>query len=166
MCVIVTAAQGAMPEPADLLAMSEHNPDGGGVSWHDGERLRVFKNVDPLKVVGFIYSHWAQLRDAPCLIHFRFATHGAVEPRNCHPFYTDRGYVAHNGIAHNYTVGPHESDSRNMVDAWVNSGYDNRVFQGQGLVAMIAPNGSLKWIEGTPIPLYTGVMVSNMYWCA
>lgn len=76
---------------------------------------------------------------APCLIHFRFATHGAVEPRNCHPFHTDRGYVAHNGIAHDYTVGPHASDSRNMVAAWVDSGYDNTVFNGQGLVALITP---------------------------
>lgn len=74
MCVIVTAVPGAMPEPEDILAMSEANPDGGGVSWWDGERLRVFKNVDPLKVVGFIYSHWTQLRDAPCLLHFRLAT--------------------------------------------------------------------------------------------
>jgi hypothetical protein len=128
-----------MPEPEDILAMSESNPDGGGVSWWDGERLRVFKNVDPLKVVGFIYSHWDSLKRAPCLIHFRFATHGAVEPRNCHPFHTDRGYVAHNGIAHDYTIGPYASDSRNMVAAWIDSGYDNTVFKGQGLVALITP---------------------------
>jgi hypothetical protein len=56
MRVIVTAVPGAMPEPADILAMGETNPDGGGVSWWDRERLRVFKNVDPLKVVGFIYG--------------------------------------------------------------------------------------------------------------
>ena len=135
-----------MPEPEDILAMSEANPDGGGVSWWDGERLRVFKNVDPLKVVGFVYSHWQQLRDAPCLIHFRLATHGAVEPRNCHPFHTDRGYVAHNGIAWKYEVGPYASDSRNMV------------------VALITPHGCLKWLEGEPIELSRGVWVSNMYW--
>lgn len=41
MCVIVTAVPGAMPEPYDILAMSEANPDGGGVSWWDGERLRT-----------------------------------------------------------------------------------------------------------------------------
>ena len=139
MCVIVTAVPDAMPEPEDILAMSETNHDGGGVSWWDGERLRVFKNVDPLKVVGFIFSHWAQLRDAPCLIHYRLATHGAVEPRNCHPFHTERGYIAHNGVAHDYTVGPHASDSRNMVAAWIKSGYDNTVFDGQGLVALITP---------------------------
>ena len=81
----------------------------------------MFKNVDPLKIVGFIYSHWQQLRDAPCLIHFRLATHGAVEPRNCHPFHTDRGYIAHNGIAYDYEVGPYASDSRNMVAAWLSA---------------------------------------------
>ena len=128
--------------PEDILAMSGANPDGGGISWWDGERLRVFKNVDPLKVVGFIYSHWEQLRHAPCLIHFRLATHGAVEPRNCHPFRTDRGYVAHNGIAHDYEDGPYASDSRNMVEAWIDSGYDNSVFDGQGPVALITPHAA------------------------
>lgn len=28
MCVIVTAVPGSMPEPEDILAMSETNPDG------------------------------------------------------------------------------------------------------------------------------------------
>ena len=39
MCVIVAAVPGAMPEPEDILAMSEANPDGGGVSWWDDETL-------------------------------------------------------------------------------------------------------------------------------
>lgn len=160
MCVIVTAVPGAMPEPEDILAMSEANPDGGGVSWWDGE----FKNVDPLKVVGFIYSHWLQLRDVPCLIHFRLATHGAVEPRNCHPFRTDRGYIAHDGIAHDYQVGSYASDSRNMVAAWIRSGYNNSMFDGQGHVVLITPHGCLKWLDGEPIEYSHGVWVSNMFW--
>ena len=164
MCVIVTAVPGAMPEPADLLAMSEANPDGGGVSWWDGKRLRVFKNVDGLKVVGFIYSHWDRLKYAPCLIHFRYATHGGVVPENCHPFRTERGYVAHNGIAYDFEDGPYESDAKNMVRAWIDSGYDNRIFSGQGSVALITPHGCLKWLEGEPVLLERGVMVSNTYW--
>lgn len=164
MCVIVTAVPGFMPEPEAILAMSEANPDGGGVSWWDGERLGAFRNVDSLKVVGFIYSHWTRLRHVPCLIHFRLATHGAVEPRNCHPFRTDRGYVAHDGIAHGYETGPYASDSRNMVDAWVRSGYDNSVFAGQGHVALMTPHGCLKWLEGEPIEYSRGVWVSNMLW--
>lgn len=128
-----------MPDPADILSMCEANPDGGGISWWDGKRLRVFKNTDGLKVVGFIYSHWDRLKYAPCLIHFRYATHGAVEPCNCHPFRTERGYVAHNGIARDYESGPYESDTKNMVHAWIDSGYDNTVFKGQGYVALITP---------------------------
>lgn len=53
-----------MPEPEDILAMSETNPDGGGVSWWDEECSQT-----SLKVVGFIFSHWSQPRDAPCLTH-------------------------------------------------------------------------------------------------
>lgn len=154
---IATAAPGSMPEPEDILAMSEADPDGGGVGWWDGERLRVFKNVDP-----FIYSHWRRLRDAPCLIHF--AAHGAVEPRDRHPFHTDRGYVAHDGIACDYEVGPHASDSCDMVGAWVESGYDDSVFDGQGYVALITLHGCLKWLEGDPVELSRGVWVSNMWW--
>lgn len=43
------------------------------------------------------------------------------------------------------------SDSHNMVDAWIKSGYDNTVFNGQGLVALITPHGCLKWLEGEPV---------------
>ena len=80
-----------------------------------------------------------------------------MEPRNCHPFHTDRGYVAHNGIAYDYEVGPYASDSCNMVDAWVESGYNNSVFDGQGYVALITPHGCLKWLEGDPVELSRGV---------
>ena len=55
------------------------------VGWRAPESVQERR---PVEIVGFIHSHWQQLRDAPCLIHFRLATHGAVEPRNCHPFHT------------------------------------------------------------------------------
>lgn len=146
------------------LAMSDANPDGGGVSWWDGERPKVFKNVDPLKAVGFIYGHWDSLKRAPFLIHFRCATHGAVSPENRHPFHTERGYITHNGIARDHVDGPYGNDSRNMVAAWIDGGYDNSVFDGQGLVALITPHGCLKWLEGEPIEYGNGVWVSNMFW--
>lgn len=61
-------------------------------------------------------------------------------------------------------VYPYASDSRNMVAAWIEGGYDNSVFDGQGLVALITPHGRLKWLEGDPIELSHGVWVSNMWW--
>lgn len=51
-----------------------------------------------------------------------------------------------------------------MVAAWMDSGYDNSVFDGQGLVAIITPHGCLKWLEGEPTEYARGVWVSNMYW--
>lgn len=61
-------------------------------------------------------------------------------------------------------IYPYACDSRNMVDAWVESGYDGSVFAGQGLVALITPLGCLEWLEGEPVELSRGVWVSNMYW--
>lgn len=72
--------------------------------------------------------------------------------------------VAHNGIAWDFEDGPYESDTKNMVHAWIDSGYDNSIFQGQGYVALITPHGCLKWLEGEPVLLRQGVMVSNMHW--
>lgn len=34
----------------------------------------------------------------PCILHFRFATHGSIRKGNCHPFNIGDVYFAHNGI--------------------------------------------------------------------
>ena len=34
----------------------------------------------------------------PCIMHFRFATHGSIKRANCHPFNINDVYFAHNGI--------------------------------------------------------------------
>ena len=39
MCVIVTAEKGSMPTIDQLTRMSETNPDGAGIAWHDGNGL-------------------------------------------------------------------------------------------------------------------------------
>lgn len=51
-----------------------------------------------------------------------------------------------------------------MVRAWVDGGYDDHVFDGQGLVALITHHGCLKRLEGTPVEYARGVWVSNMFW--
>lgn len=61
-------------------------------------------------------------------------------------------------------VYPYAFDSRNMVDAWIDSGYINSVSDGQGLVALITPHGCLKWLEGDLVEYSRGVWVSNMWW--
>lgn len=101
MCVIVTAEKGSMPTIDQLTRMSETNPDGAGIAWHDGNGLHRVRHSDNGKTLTFITEHWNELKATPCLIHFRLATHGAVNTENTHPFrYTlgndEHGYIAHN----------------------------------------------------------------------
>ena len=108
MCVIVTAEKGSMPTIDQLTRMSETNPDGAGIAWHDGNGLHRVRHSDNGKTLAFITEHWNELKATPCLIHFRLATHGAVNTENTHPFrYTlgndEHGYIAHNGICLLYT---------------------------------------------------------------
>ena len=115
MCVIVTAEKGSMPTIDQLTRMSETNPDGAGIAWHDGNGLHRVRHSDNGKTLAFITEHWNELKATPCLIHFRLATHGAVNTENTHPFrYTlgndEHGYIAHNGIAQKHTNGRYASD--------------------------------------------------------
>lgn len=41
MCVIVTAEKGSMPTIDQLTRMSETNPDGAGIAWHDGYEAAI-----------------------------------------------------------------------------------------------------------------------------
>lgn len=45
MCVIVTAEKGSMPTIDQLTRMSETNPDGAGIAWHDGNGLHRVRHA-------------------------------------------------------------------------------------------------------------------------
>ena len=171
MCVIVTAEKGSMPTIDQLTRMSETNPDGAGIAWHDGNGLHRVRHSDNGKTLAFITEHWNELKATPCLIHFRLATHGAVNTENTHPFrYTlgndEHGYIAHNGIAQKHTNGRYASDSRNAILAW-QTGQTDLTDGTQGKFAKIDQNGRIQWLtppqtiegaEGEPI------QVSNTRW--
>lgn len=151
MCVIVTAPAGAMPTTTQLALMSEANPDGAGIAWYDGQRLRRYRHADNHKTLGFIITNHQALAAMPFLLHFRLATHGEVAEENTHPFAYKRngrtGYIAHNGIAQRYTHGPHASDSRNAINAWEH-GRDDFTDGSQGKFALIDQDGRIEWLAG------------------
>lgn len=169
MCVIVTAPAGSLPTITQLALMSETNPDGAGIAWHDGHQLHRYRNADNHKTLGFIISNYQAFSTLPFLLHFRLATHGKVADENTHPFAyrtgTGHGYIAHNGIARRYTHGPHASDSRNAINAWEH-GKDRLTDGSQGLFALIDQDGRINWLAGgESIEGQTGtIQVSNTNW--
>lgn len=83
--------------PWEMLADGgKANPDGVGVMWAYDGRLNVRRSTDVRRV-------WDFLTEVPigvgCAVHFRLATHGRINKRNCHPYrVTENVYLMHNGI--------------------------------------------------------------------
>lgn len=92
MCVILYKPAGKqLPNNATLFQCYRVNHDGMGfctptMVYHT---LSYIDFVNALEVVPV---------DEPCIIHFRWATHGSVKESNCHPFVAGDVKFAHNGV--------------------------------------------------------------------
>jgi predicted glutamine amidotransferase len=87
--------------PDSLAAQSRREPDGTGLGWFDADgHPRIAKQ--PLAA----YEDQAFAREArevesmTFVAHVRYATTGAVEARNTHPFEQRGRLFAHNGVVH------------------------------------------------------------------
>ena len=92
MCVICYIPKGVeTPSYRMLKAMRDANPHGQGFC--TPSRFAKGLNFD-------YFVEQLRKRDInePCLLHFRFATHGSIRKANCHPFAMGDVYFAHNGI--------------------------------------------------------------------
>lgn len=169
MCVIVTAEAGSIPTISQLVAMSAVNADGAGIAWFDGTELHRFRNRFNGRTFDLIVDHYDYFRSVPFLLHFRRATNGGKRECNTHPFRYEkdgeRGYIAHNGVALDYTHGRYASDSRNIISAWQDGEAD--LSDGtQGKFASISDSGVIRWqSEHEDVAGGVGsIMVSNHRW--
>lgn len=92
MCVIIVKPAGVKMPSNNILALAHaHNPHGCGfVTPNHYCRTLDFKTFK---------RELAKVKTSePCIMHFRFATHGSVKKSNCHPFRRGDVYFAHNGI--------------------------------------------------------------------
>lgn len=92
MCVLVVCKAGHdLPSREDLWAMHKANPHGMGFAskslHYKGMNFERFYNR--LQFVP---------KDENIIIHFRYATHGSICAKNCHPFRKGKMWFAHNGI--------------------------------------------------------------------
>ena len=92
MCIICIVPAGQdLPSRQELLDMHYQNPHGCGfVSKSLHYRGMSFETF--YKRLQFVP------KNEDVIIHFRYATHGSVCAKNCHPFKQGKIWFAHNGI--------------------------------------------------------------------
>lgn len=112
MCLLIYKPAGKSLDRETLINASITNPDGAGIAYATGQTVEIAKNA---KWDGYdVHRELKNLTDAPALIHFRWATHGAVTNDNAHPFALHGGIAgAHNGVISGYGKGD-VSDTRDF----------------------------------------------------
>jgi hypothetical protein len=118
MCLLCYSPTGTRPDPLLLEQAGVNNPDGfGWAVLHDGA-LIVKRTLDLDEAI----ETYGKAPEGPSLWHARWATHGKINVKNCHPFRTDGGrtVIAHNGILPCQPIkGEALSDTRVFVrDLW------------------------------------------------
>ena len=99
MCVIIVKPEGVkLPSTSILNAAHAANPHGCGFVTPDG----IYKTLD---FDAFKRRLASVSEDDPCIIHFRYATHGSVKTANCHPFKKGDVCFAHNGVLNIKPIG-------------------------------------------------------------
>lgn len=115
MCIVVAKPAGVgIPSDAILSQCFSGNPHGAGIMYSKGGRVHWVKGL--MTYPDFkreLYTITSQINSkiTPMVFHFRIATHGAVDEKNCHPFPISPNYdtmralrgscklaLAHNGI--------------------------------------------------------------------
>lgn len=128
MCVIVYKPQNKSLNIDDLADMWDRNPHGAGIAWQRRSKIRWVKGMMDFDT--FIHTLGSIDRDdsKELVIHFRLATHGSVEPLNCHPFPVyaknalkgeDEAVLFHNGILNQFGKSGKDgmSDSHDFTDS-------------------------------------------------
>ena len=112
MCVIL-CFEDEYPKLSMLKDAEATNPHGGGMSWIKDGKVRWMKGkeMNPKNIMKLIKKGDIQL---PIIIHYRIATHGAINNMMCHPFpigkgernaesgITEEGVMFHNGVWSDY----------------------------------------------------------------
>jgi hypothetical protein len=119
-CLITASKKGILLDDTRFLASESHNPDGIGIMFPEGGRLRIIKNMENRDKRLAIYKSIPT--DRPHVLHQRYATHGNKDLKMCHPFrVTDKEkhgldlFVMHNGVMGASTVDIH---SQGKSDTW------------------------------------------------
>lgn len=179
MCVAVLVESDA-PSMVEMWHMDSDNPHGIGIAWASGDIIRYRKGISWMDA----YNALEKL-PRPCLLHFRWATHGGRARRLAHPFplgpkaVTSRklnggakAVLIHNGTWDDYTKFiPQGIDPRQWSDTAVAAFVAGTI--GEEIldhvpwctaVGRAAGNGRMDVTLRGDWTSHNGNMYSNMYW--
>lgn len=112
-----------------FLTAAVNNPDGIGILWAKGGRLRLAKFLDADDRAWQCYRSVQEL-GVPMAVHFRLATHGDRDYMNCHPFLVgDNIGMIHNGILSQVRAKEGVSDTyafARVLSKWREDFFDNK----------------------------------------
>lgn len=93
MCIIIVKPENEKLPSREILDQCKlRNKDGFGFCVPNKPPFKTMKYNE------FILNLQKIDESQPCIIHFRFATHGTIKKSNCHPFKIDGVSFAHNGV--------------------------------------------------------------------
>ncbi len=97
MCLAIYKPAGAQVTEEHLRNGFANHSDGAGFAWAADGKLHVVKGIFD---VDEVVKQYELIKEYPCLIHFRKATHGKIDKTNCHPFLFNDNKLAliHNGV--------------------------------------------------------------------
>jgi hypothetical protein len=113
MCLIFVRTKHS--EPLNYIALEQaykDNPDGVGIMWWDNG-WKECRSIEATYAEVEQFLDKIEGRKVPWAIHFRWATAGKVNKRNCHPFPIGPGaYLMHNGVL------PYTPTRKERSDTW------------------------------------------------
>ncbi len=103
--------------PDSLARQSHREPDGTGLGWFDGDGA---PHVSKQPIAAYGDAEFAREAHEVCsrtfIAHIRFASTGALDLRNTHPFEQDGRLFAHNGVIEDLpALEAHLGDDRRLV---------------------------------------------------
>jgi predicted glutamine amidotransferase len=103
--------------PDSIATQSRREPDGTGLGWFDADQA---PHVSKQPIAAFRDAQFGREAREVCsntfLAHVRFATTGALNVRNTHPFEQDGRLFAHNGVVEDLPALEHHlGDDERLV---------------------------------------------------
>ena len=129
MCLIVYKPRGIkLPPDKEIAEAMDTNSDGFGYMYLKDNYIHIVKGAMNPNEVELLFNQLPDdINQLPMVMHFRLATHGSVNPANCHPFpiTTDKGVLGltelecKTAVAHNGIIPSKFVDAKYVKRVWV-----------------------------------------------